>query len=54
VAFLFTKNHAMAEDAVHNAFLSVIENKEKIFPLPCGKRKSLIVIITKHKAYKKL
>jgi RNA polymerase sigma-70 factor (ECF subfamily) len=50
VAVSITKNAAMAEDAVHNAFLSVIENKEKIFSMPCGKRKSLIVIITKHKA----
>lgn len=50
MALLSTKNHTMAEDAVHNAFISVIENKDKIFPMPCGKRKSLIVIITRNKS----
>ena len=50
VAMSITKNQALAEDAVHDAFISAIKNKEKFFPLPCGKRKSLIVIITKHKA----
>jgi len=50
VAMRLTKNHEMAEDAVHNAFLAVIKHKEKIFDLPCGKLRSLIVIITKNKA----
>lgn len=50
VAIKITKNQAMAEDAVHNAFLAVIKHKDEIFNLPCGKRKSKIVIITKNKA----
>ena len=47
VALAITKNQAMAEDAIHNAFLYAIKNKEKIFALPCGKLKSYIVLITK-------
>jgi RNA polymerase sigma-70 factor (ECF subfamily) len=50
VALKITNNTAMAEDAVHNAFLAVIRHKEKIFQMTCGKRKSQIVIITKNKA----
>jgi len=50
VAASITKNQELAEDAVHDAFVSAIKNKEKFFSLPCGKRKSLIVIITKNKA----
>lgn len=50
VAIKITQDQAMAEDAVHNAFLAVIKHKDEIFNLPCGKRKSKIVIITKNKA----
>ena len=42
-------NQAMAEDAVHNAFMQVIENKEKYLRLPCDRLHSLIVVITKQK-----
>ncbi len=50
VALKITKNQALAEDAVHNAFISLIENKDKYFQLSRCKLKSLIVIITKNKA----
>ena len=50
VAWAVTKSHAMAEDAVHNAFLAVIKHREDIFALPYPKRKSRIIIITKNKA----
>lgn len=50
VAIKITKDKAMAEDAVHNAFLEVIKRKDEIFKLSSGKRKSYIVIITKNKA----
>ncbi|MCL1842215.1 MAG: sigma-70 family RNA polymerase sigma factor [Defluviitaleaceae bacterium] len=50
VAVSITNNQALAEDAVHDAFVSAIKYKEKFFSMPCGKRKSLIVIITKNKA----
>ena len=49
-ALAITKNPAMSEDAVHNAFLSVIKHKDKIFALSREKRKSQIVIIAKNKA----
>ena len=50
VALAVTKSPAMAEDAVHNAFLSVIKHRDNIFALPSPKRKSKIIIITKNKA----
>lgn len=50
VALRITKNQAMAEDAVHNAFVALIENKDKYFNLPRCKLRSKIVIITKNKA----
>jgi len=50
VALIITKNLAMAEDAVHNAFLSVIRHKKKYFQMPRFKLKSQIIIITKNKA----
>lgn len=49
-AFKITKKKDLAEDAVHDAFISVIKNKDNIFDLPCEKRASKIVIITKNKA----
>jgi len=50
IALKITQNRELAEDAVHNAFLAVIRHKDKIFNLPCGKQRSLIVIITKNKS----
>jgi RNA polymerase sigma-70 factor (ECF subfamily) len=50
VAMKITHNEAIAEDAVQNAFLSVIKHKDRILSMPCGKRRSQIVIITKNKA----
>jgi RNA polymerase sigma-70 factor (ECF subfamily) len=49
VAFALLKDHALAEDAVHNAFEAVAKHKE-ILALPPDKLKSKIVIITKNKA----
>lgn len=43
-------NQLLAEDAVHNAFLKIIEIFDKIDDPFCSKTRSLIVIITKHKA----
>lgn len=39
-----------AEDAVHNAFLKVIEHLEKFYGLSCSQTRSLIVIISRNKA----
>lgn len=50
VALRITGNQVMAEDAVHNAFIAVIKNKEKLFRLPRCKWRSWIVIVTKNKA----
>jgi RNA polymerase sigma-70 factor (ECF subfamily) len=50
VALKITKNQAMAEDAVHNAFVSLILHKEKYLEMKRCKLKSLIVIIVKNKA----
>lgn len=43
------KNQSMAEDAVHNAFISIIENKEKYFNLDCRDFRRSAVVIVRHK-----
>ena len=41
---------ADAEDAVHQAFVSIIENLKKISEVRCPKTRSYVVIITERKA----
>ncbi|MDO4811009.1 MAG: sigma-70 family RNA polymerase sigma factor [Eubacteriales bacterium] len=50
VALSILKNEPDAEDAVHQAFLSVIENLKKISDVRCPKTRAYIVIITERKA----
>jgi len=50
VAITITNDKALAEDAVHEAFIKYIAKKGQYLPLPCNKQESLIVIITKNKA----
>jgi RNA polymerase sigma-70 factor (ECF subfamily) len=50
VALQITKDYALAEDAVHNAFLSIIKQRENFLSISCGKLRSRIVIIVKNKA----
>lgn len=46
VAMKILKNEFDAEDAVHQAFLSLIENLKKISDVKCPKTRAYIVIIT--------
>ena len=50
VAYKILQNHHDAEDAVHHAFISIIENLDKIFEVDGPKTRSYIVIITERKA----
>ena len=50
VAKQILQNHHDAEDAVHQAFISIIENIEKISEVDSPKTRSFIVIISKRKA----
>lgn len=50
VAFDILKDNVGAEDAVHDAFLKIINILEKIDDVKCPKTKSLIVIIVKRTA----
>ena len=50
VALAITKNKSMAEDAVHNAFMSVIRHKNEIFVLSASKRRAKVILIAKNKA----
>ena len=50
VAMNVLKNEPDAEDAVHQAFLSLIENLKKISDAKCPKTRAYIVIITERKA----
>lgn len=48
VAKKILKDDYLAEDAVHNTFLKVIENMEKINEVDCHKTRSLLVIMTRN------
>lgn len=50
VAMKILKNEFDAEDAVHQAFLSLIENLKTISDVKCPKTRAYIVIITERKA----
>ena len=50
VAYKILQNHHDAEDAVHHAFISIIENLDNIFEVDSPKTRSYIVIITERKA----
>lgn len=50
LAFQITKNQEDAEDAVHQAFIYLIENLEKVGPVSDGRTRSFLSIITEHKA----
>jgi len=50
VAEQILHNHHDAEDAVHQAFISIIENLNKISDLNSPKTRSYIVVITERKA----
>ena len=45
-------NHHDAEDAVHQAFVAIIENIEKISDVDSPKTRSFVVIITERKEKK--
>ena len=50
VAMKVTGNRPDAEDAVHQAFLSILKNLDKISEVDCLKTRSYVVIITENKA----
>ena len=50
VAMKIVGNRPDAEDAVHQAFLAVLKNLDKISDVDCLKTRSYIVIITENKA----
>ena len=50
VANRILKNEYDAEDAVHQAFVSIIDNLNRIGAVDCPKTRSYVVIITENKA----
>lgn len=50
VAYRILGNPSDAEDAVHNAFLKIAENIDKISDPGCAKTKNYVVIIAENKA----
>lgn len=48
VANKILKDEHLSEDAVHNTFLKVLENLDKIDEVNCHKTRSLLVVITKN------
>lgn len=50
-AYRILKDSALAEDAVHNAFLAIIENSKKIYSMNCNERRNYLLIINRNAAY---
>jgi RNA polymerase sigma-70 factor (ECF subfamily) len=50
IAYSFLKNEHDAEDAVHQAFVSIIENLEKLSSVESPKTKTFCVIVVERKA----
>ena len=50
VANRILKNHHTSEDAVHQAFLRIIDNLDKINEVDCHKTRAFLVVITEHAA----
>lgn len=50
IANQILKDNFLAEDAVHDSFIKIIENLDKIQDVNCHKTKSFIVIIVKNHA----
>ena len=48
VANMILKDEYLAEDAVHQAFLRIIDNLDKIYKIDCHKTKGFIVIIVEN------
>lgn len=48
-ALKITGNQDMAEDAVHNTFMAVINHKEKYLALPCRDFRRVAVVIVRNK-----
>jgi len=48
-ALKILRNEQMAEDAVHNSFLSIIKNKDKYLDLDCRDFRRLAVVIVRNK-----
>lgn len=48
IARTYTDDAQACEDIVHNGFMSVIRNKEKIFEFPKPKVKAYIILATRH------
>jgi len=48
-ALSITQNREMAEDAVHNAILSIINHKDKLFAFSFRELRATIIIITKNR-----
>lgn len=49
-AMLLLRNESDAEDAVHQAFLAILEHFEKISSIDCPKTRAYVVIIAESKA----
>lgn len=50
VAYSILRNRSDAEDAVHQAFVSIIENLHNVHKIGCPESTSYIVVITERKA----
>ena len=50
-AYQILKDNALAEDAVHNAFLAIIGNSKKIYNMDCDERRNYLLIINRNAAY---
>ena len=47
-AYDILKDRGLAEDAVHNAFIRILKNLDKISEINCPKTKSFVVVIVEN------
>lgn len=52
LAFSILKDQHAAEDAVHNAFLNILKNLDKIVEIDCSKTRAFLIVITKRECYR--
>ena len=50
-AYGILKDSFLAEDAVHNAFLAIIENSKKVYSMDSNERRNYLLIINRNAAY---
>lgn len=52
LAFSILREPQAAEDAVHNAFVNILKNLDKIEEIDCSKTRSFLIVITRRECFR--